>query len=76
MTGRQPFAHIKRTPEVLIRSVQGERPLRPEGPEAEVMRERGLDDSLWQLVTECWAQDPKKRPEIHEIVARLRRLDF
>lgn len=71
MTGQQPFSHIKRTPEVLIRSTQGERPRRPDGPDAQEIVKRGLDDELWQLVTECWNQDPKMRPDIHMVIARL-----
>ena len=71
MTGEHPFSHITRTPEVLIRSTQGERPLRPSGLDADVIVERGLDDNLWQLLTECWDQDPQKRPKIQEVLARL-----
>ena len=71
MTGQQPFAHIKRTPEVLIRSTQGERPKKPEGADALEMAKRGLDDNLWQLLEECWDQNPKKRPNIHQVLERL-----
>ena len=71
MTGQPPFSHIRRTPEVLIRSTQGERPLRPSGLEADVIVKRGLDDNLWQLLTECWDQQPQKRPKIQEVLRRL-----
>lgn len=68
MTGQPPFSHIKRTPEVLIKMQQGERPRRPESPE---IIERGLDDNLWDLLTRCWVEDPAARPSIHEVIAEL-----
>jgi serine/threonine protein kinase len=34
-------------------------------------RPNGMYDALWQLVNECWEQDPKKRPTFTEIVERL-----
>ena len=71
MTGEQPFSHCARTPEVLIYAARGGRPLRPPGPNAEEIVKRGLDDSLWQLLTECWAHDPAFRPTIQEVLERL-----
>lgn len=68
MTGQPPFSHIRRTPEVLIKMQQGERPCRPEGQE---IVERGLDDNLWNLLTRCWAAEPEKRPTIHEVLDEL-----
>ncbi|KAL5528090.1 hypothetical protein ACEPAF_7226 [Sanghuangporus sanghuang] len=68
MTGQAPFSHIRRTPEVLIKMQQGERPRRPEGPE---IVERGLDDKLWDLLTRCWAADPEQRPSIQEVINEL-----
>ncbi|EJD03397.1 kinase-like protein [Fomitiporia mediterranea MF3/22] len=68
MTGKEPFLHIRRTPEVLIKMQQGERPRKPEGPE---IIQRGLDDKLWDLLTRCWVEDPAARPSIHEVIAEL-----
>ncbi|KAH8119605.1 kinase-like protein [Phellopilus nigrolimitatus] len=68
MTGQRPFSHIKRTPEVLIRVQSGERPLRPTEPE---VLERGLDGSMWNLLTRCWDANPEKRPTIHQILEEL-----
>ena len=68
MTGEPPFSHIKRTPEVLIKIQQGERPLRPEGQE---IVNRGLDDKLWNLLIRCWDEDLGKRPTIQEVLEEL-----
>ena len=68
MTGEHPFSHIKRTPEVLIRMQQGDRPRRPTDPE---IAARGLDDNLWRLLEQCWQEDPTVRPKIEEVLSRL-----
>ena len=68
MTGEPPFKKVKRTPEVLIRMQQGERPSRPEGQE---IIDRGLDDNLWDLLTRCWDAFPENRPTIHQVLAEL-----
>ena len=68
MTGEHPFPHIKRTPEVLIRVQQGDRPRRPTDPEIVA---RGLDDNLWVLLEQCWEEDPTVRPKIEEVLSRL-----
>ena len=68
MTGEHPFSHIKRTPEVLIRMQQGDRPRRPTDPE---IAARGLDDNLWRLLEQCWQEDPAVRPKIEEVLSRL-----
>lgn len=68
MTGLLPFHQLKRTPEVLIKMQQGERPPRPTDPEVIA---RGLDDKLWNLITRCWHQDPMRRPTINQVLAEL-----
>ncbi|THH05036.1 hypothetical protein EW145_g5090 [Phellinidium pouzarii] len=68
MTDTYPFAHIKRTPQVLIEMQRGARPLRPEGT---IYVERGLDDKLWNLLTCCWAANPHKRPTIQQVLKEL-----
>jgi serine/threonine protein kinase len=52
-----------RTPQMLMRRVSsGARWRRP----------KGISDGLWQLVTECWRQNPAERPTFSEIVDRLK----
>jgi hypothetical protein len=68
MTGQPPFSHIKRTTEVLIEMQKGERPRKPTD---NAIRERGLDDHLWDVITQCWKELPEIRPNIDEVLAQL-----
>ena len=68
MTGSEPFANIKRQPEVLMRMLRGERPVRPTDPEVVA---RGLDDKMWGILERCWAHAPEDRPTIEEVLAEL-----
>jgi hypothetical protein len=68
LTHQQPYAHIKHTTEAVIRSNRGERPGRPTDP---VIVGRGLDDKLWNVLTRCWEEDPRRRPDIDQLLAEL-----
>lgn len=68
LTHQQPFANVKHTTEVVIRSSRGEHPLRP--TDARVI-ERGLDDKLWYILNVCWATDPTKRLIIQDALMVL-----
>ncbi|KZP04035.1 kinase-like protein [Athelia psychrophila] len=53
----------------VIRAVgQGTRPSRPTDSRA---IGRGLDDAVWEITNECWAQDPHSRPTSETVVSRL-----
>ncbi|KAF7313656.1 TKL/TKL-ccin protein kinase [Mycena chlorophos] len=67
-THLQPFNEIKHTTEVVIRSSQGKQPTRPTDPP---VLARGLDDSLWVLLQQCWANPPSERPTIGQVLAAL-----
>ncbi|KZS97644.1 kinase-like protein [Sistotremastrum niveocremeum HHB9708] len=67
-TGMPPFSHIKQPPQVLIRMERGER---PEKPTDSLVKARGLDDTLWEFLEKCWAQDPNARPSIQEVIQEL-----
>ncbi|TDL24396.1 kinase-like protein [Rickenella mellea] len=60
MTGKPPFSEIRPGGAVIRAIVNRKKPKRP----SEDLRDRGLDDNLWSLMTECWDYDPKRRPEI------------
>lgn len=62
--GRRPFAEV-RPISAVIRTCAGQRPARREITRAE------FNDSLWALVTACWAQDPTERPSMSEVRRRL-----
>ncbi|KAI3619461.1 hypothetical protein WG66_012937 [Moniliophthora roreri] len=53
ITGRPPFADLS-DGAVLLKVIQGDRPERPASG--------WCPDSIWDLVEQCWEQDPRKRP--------------
>jgi len=69
ITGDDPFPKIRRTPEFVTR-LNGDK-IRPERPIGETAAERGMDDNLWSLLCECWAEDPYARPNIQSVISRL-----
>ncbi|WWC65266.1 uncharacterized protein I303_107883 [Kwoniella dejecticola CBS 10117] len=60
LTGSVPYGYIDDS--VVRRNIKnGIRPNRP----------AGIEESLWLLMTECWAQNPKDRPTFEQVVERL-----
>ncbi|KAF7426299.1 hypothetical protein PC9H_008667 [Pleurotus ostreatus] len=68
LTHSRPFSDLKLNHSVSTLIVEGRRPPRPNS--AEVVQ-RGLDDSLWGLITQCWQGDPLRRPTISEAITSL-----
>ncbi|KII95384.1 hypothetical protein PLICRDRAFT_99108 [Plicaturopsis crispa FD-325 SS-3] len=68
LTHDRPFSRIKHTTEVVIHTSRGRRPQRPNDPSVE---ERGLSDDLWEIMKRCWAENPKERPSIQEVLSAL-----
>lgn len=68
MTGDLPFKHIKKSSNIPKALMKGDRPQRPTD---QAVIDRGLDDRLWDLMTRCWAQDPKDRPDILQVSGEL-----
>ena len=68
MTGAVPYAEIRRSPLVLQKLLNKERPRRPEG---EIYVQRGLTDEVWALIQRCWAEDPLLRPTVDEVLVVL-----
>jgi len=64
-TGKVPF-HNSIPATVVVDVLSGGRPDRPTKP--------SLTDDLWDLTERCWNHDPRRRPEILEVVLRLRTL--
>ncbi|KAF9455741.1 kinase-like domain-containing protein [Collybia nuda] len=64
-TGNYPFPHIFNHWAVIMKVVEGERPLRPVGS---LYFDRGLTDHMWALMQDCWVHDPAHRPTASEIV--------
>jgi hypothetical protein len=57
LSGKLPYHHIVKDSEVLITLYHGAHPPRPQE----------LADEHWKLITRCWAEDPRARPDIKEV---------
>ena len=66
-TGKIPFEEQKNEA-VVLRISRGGRPGMPENAQ-----EVGLTPEVWNLLENCWHQNPKKRPMIQDVVRRLQR---
>ncbi|TDL17538.1 kinase-like protein, partial [Rickenella mellea] len=64
MTGEKPFREIPNNGAFAIAIMNKPKPERP----TEDLLERGLDDSLWETMTQCWDADPSLRPSALELV--------
>ncbi|KAF9268260.1 kinase-like protein [Marasmius fiardii PR-910] len=67
-THQQPYANIKHTTEVVIKTSQGLFPIQPIDPR---VLERGFNGNMWKLMTECWHRHPPSRPDIHNVLRAL-----
>ena len=70
LTGFQPF-HEQNYGifELTYQVVNGARPVKPDNAV-----EIGLGGKMWELVEECWSQEPTKRPTIGQILTHLTRV--
>ncbi|KDQ64697.1 hypothetical protein JAAARDRAFT_201996 [Jaapia argillacea MUCL 33604] len=68
ITHSHPWRDVKHTNAAAHKAANGERPPRPAEPE---VVERGLDDHLWELMTQGWSQDYLERPDISQVLAAL-----
>ena len=50
---------------------EGRRPVRPADDRCRI---RGLDDKIWSIIENCWAQEPDDRLSARQIVAHLQLL--
>ena len=57
-----PYRHLNSDYMVLLEVIAGKRPARP--PRREVL---GLEDSVWNMMQECWGSDPQTRPAIKDV---------
>jgi hypothetical protein len=67
--GFPPFAGGRWLPyQIHIQIVRGLRPPRPALDDIKLPLKMPPSDKLWDLITQCWAQDPTLRPSIGEVV--------
>ena len=67
LTGRVPFSSYKEFV-VMKKVLDGERPRRPQGPEAV-----WFTDDLWGMLERCWSSQPHVRPTAEAILEHLER---
>ncbi len=67
MTGNPPFENMSHT-SIHVALSKGQHPKRPSEP---YVIHNGLDDGLWELLTQCWAHEPLETPDITEIIEEL-----
>lgn len=68
MTDEKPLVHIKHNRDIPFKVISGERPMRPSETK---FAQRGLDDEMWELLQECWAEVPESRPTVDVILDRI-----
>jgi len=70
LTGSQPFYDQKWVvSELTYRVVDGERPAKPGNAE-----QVGFGGGTWELMEECWMEEPTRRPAIDRVLAHLARV--
>jgi serine/threonine protein kinase len=57
LSGKLPYHHLAKDSEVLITLHHGAHPPRPQE----------LAGEHWELITRCWAEDPRTRPDIKDV---------
>ncbi|TDL21798.1 kinase-like protein [Rickenella mellea] len=69
MTGKPPFSEIRIDGAVMMAITKGEIPQRP----LEKVFERGLDNTLWSFMEQCWNVDPGRRPRTGQVAEYFQR---
>ncbi|TDL15576.1 kinase-like protein [Rickenella mellea] len=62
-TGNPPFSEILREAVVVMAIIQKQTPQRPFGD----CVKHGLDDSMWDMISQCWHADPNLRPTVLQV---------
>ena len=65
-TNKVPFHECTRDVTVIRKVMSGERPARPNGPEAV-----GLSDAIWRVMKRCWRKDPSTRASVQDVLDGL-----
>ncbi|KAG6831370.1 hypothetical protein H0H87_005300 [Tephrocybe sp. NHM501043] len=69
-TGNVPFHNVSRDATVMLQIQRGSRPSQP--PESSLAwRKWGLTQAIWDLIQDCWKENPLSRPTTEEVLSRL-----
>jgi len=66
-----PFSHIRHDGGILKEIMSGGRPQFPQAESA-----RPMSKDLWNLIQDCWSEQPSKRPKMKEIIETMRSWDL
>lgn len=70
LTGFQPFYDRNwQIFEMALHVLEGARPTKPDN-----LEQIGFGGGTWELVEECWIEDPKGRPTIEQVLTHLTRV--
>ena len=64
LTGERPFGKMPNH-WIMLRVLYGERPQRPSSTEQ-------ISDCIWEMLQECWSDDPTQRPTLEHIITMCR----
>ncbi|KAH8107749.1 kinase-like domain-containing protein, partial [Cristinia sonorae] len=67
-TGKVPFSKVDRTADVARIVINGERPSRPICSDCI----HQFPDTVWELMQDCWLQNPSERPKMSTVTSLLR----
>ncbi|KAK1227547.1 histone methyltransferase set1 [Marasmius sp. AFHP31] len=67
-SGQHPFPELPTEAAVVLAVIQGKRSTRP----AEASE---LSDDMWKLMQESWSADPSRRPNAHQVLEHLSKMD-
>ncbi|KAG6835373.1 hypothetical protein H0H93_002059 [Arthromyces matolae] len=68
-TGNPPFFEVQRETAVAFMILRGDIPTRP--LKDICWKDRGLTESIWELLKDCWKTKPSERPNITSVKSRL-----
>lgn len=71
LTHKQPYSKVRMHTEAVLRAANGRKPDRPMEEDAV---SRGLNDELWNCLTQCWSLEPEERPTIADFLLVLDRV--